>query len=132
MKRGHGTHRKCPRRRKTPKFWVGLESVRVLAERAAERFDAAWRRGPALTEEERGSVALAVACAKVAAIRTGLDICTRMFEVAGARATHGSLRLDRHWRNLRTHTLHDPLAYKLRELGDWALTQTYPAPGFYS
>ena len=113
-------------------FWVGLESVRVLAERAADRFDAAWRRGPALTEEERGSVALAVACAKVAAIRTGLDICTRMFEVAGARATHGSLRLDRHWRNLRTHTLHDPLAYKLRELGDWALTQTYPAPGFYS
>lgn len=113
-------------------FWVGLEAVRVLADRAADRFDAAWRRGPALTEAERGDVALAVASAKVTAIRTGLDICTRMFDVAGARATHGSLRLDRHWRNLRTHTLHDPLAYKLRELGDWALTGTYPAPSFYS
>jgi alkylation response protein AidB-like acyl-CoA dehydrogenase len=113
-------------------FWAGLESVRVLADRAADRFDDAWQRGPSLTESERGEVALAVAAAKVTAIRTGLDICTRMFDVAGARATHGALRLDRHWRNLRTHTLHDPLAYKLRELGNWALNGSYPAPSFYS
>lgn len=113
-------------------FWVGLESVRVLADRAADRLDTAWRRGPALTESERGDVAVAVATAKVAATNTGLDICTRMFDVAGARATHGGLRLDRHWRNLRTQTLHDPVAYKLRELGEWALKQQYPVPTFYS
>jgi hypothetical protein len=52
--------------------------------------------------------------------------------LAGARATHGELRLDRHWRNLRTHTLHDPLAYKIREIGEWALKRTYPTPSFYS
>jgi alkylation response protein AidB-like acyl-CoA dehydrogenase len=113
-------------------FWVGLESVRVLADRAADRLDAAWRLGPALTEAERGDVAVAVATAKVAATNTGLDICTRMFDVAGARATHGGLRLDRHWRNLRTQTLHDPVAYKLRELGEWALKQQHPVPTFYS
>lgn len=113
-------------------FWVGLEGVRVLADRAADRLDAAWLRGPALTDAERGEAALAVATAKVAATHTGLDICTRMFDVAGARATHGGLRLDRHWRNLRTHTLHDPVAYKLRELGEWALKQQYPVPSFYS
>lgn len=113
-------------------FWVGLESVRVLADRAAERLEAAWQCGPQLTEAERGEAALAIATAKVAATRTGLDICTRMFDVAGARATHGALRLDRHWRNLRTHTLHDPLAYKLRELGEWALQRSYPVPSFYS
>ncbi len=113
-------------------FWVGLESARVLADRAADRLDAAWQRGAALTEAQRGEVALAVATAKVCATETGLGICTRMFDVAGARATHGALRLDRHWRNLRTHTLHDPLAYKLRELGDWVLKQRYPTPGFYS
>jgi alkylation response protein AidB-like acyl-CoA dehydrogenase len=77
-------------------------------------------------------VALAVATAKVAATEIGLNICTRMFDVAGARATHGALRLDRHWRNLRTHTLHDPISYKLREIGEWALTQRYPTPSFYS
>lgn len=113
-------------------FWVGLEAVRVLTDRAADLLDAAWQRGPALTAEERGDVAVAIATAKVAATRTGLDLCTRMFEVAGARATHGGLRLDRHWRNLRTHTLHDPVAYKLRELGDWALKRRHPDPSFYS
>lgn len=113
-------------------FWVGLESVRVLADRAAERLESAWQRGPALTAEQRGEVAVAVATAKVAATRTGLDLCTRMFDVAGARATHGGLRLDRHWRNLRTHTLHDPVAYKLRELGEWALQRRPPDPSFYS
>ena len=95
------------------------------ATRRAEREDA-------LTEAERGEVALAVATAKVAATEIGFSICTRMFDVAGARATHGALRLDRHWRNLRTHTLHDPLAYKLREIGEWTLTQRYPTPSFYS
>jgi len=113
-------------------FWVGLEAVRVLADRAADRLDTAWQRGPSLTADERGDVAVAIAVAKVAATRTGLDLCTRMFEVAGARATHGGLRLDRHWRNLRTHTLHDPVAYKLRELGEWALKRRRPDPSFYS
>lgn len=113
-------------------FWAGLEAVRVLADRAASRLDDAWVRGEALREDERGEVALAIASAKVPAIRIGLDICTRMFDVAGARATHGELGLDRHWRNLRTHSLHDPLAYKLRELGEWALKRTYPKPTFYS
>ena len=113
-------------------FWVGLESVRVLADRAADKLDSAWLRGPSLTDIERGDVAVAIATAKVSATQTGLDICSRMFDVAGARATHGGLRLDRYWRNLRTHTLHDPVAYKVRELGAWALRQQYPTPSFYS
>jgi alkylation response protein AidB-like acyl-CoA dehydrogenase len=113
-------------------FWVGLEGARLLAERAADRLDEAWARDTLLKHDERGEVALAVATAKVAAIQAGLDICTRMFDVAGARATHGALGLDRHWRNLRTHSLHDPLAYKLREIGEWALSRTYPDPSFYS
>lgn len=113
-------------------FWVGLESGRVLTDRAADKLDQAWLRGGALTELERGEVAVAIATAKVSATQTGLDICSRMFDVAGARATHGGLRLDRYWRNLRTHTLHDPVAYKVRELGAWALRQQYPTPSFYS
>jgi alkylation response protein AidB-like acyl-CoA dehydrogenase len=113
-------------------FWLGLEAARALADRGAFALDKAWSRDTRLAANERGEVALAVASAKVAAAQTGLDICTRMFDVAGARATHGELRLDRHWRNLRTHTLHDPLAYKIREIGEWALNRTYPTPSFYS
>jgi len=33
---------------------------------------------------------------------------------------------------LRTHTLHDPLDYKIKELGEWALTGSLPNPTFYS
>jgi len=50
-------------------------------------------------------------------------LCSRLFEVTGARSTHASLRLDRHWRNLRTQSLHDPVDYRIRELGEWALKQ---------
>jgi len=113
-------------------FWVGLESVRLLVERAAAQLDAAWSKEHNLSAEERGRLATSIATAKVAATRVGLDLCSRLFEVTGARATHASLRLDRHWRNLRTQTLHDPVDYKIHELGDWALNQILPTPTFYS
>ena len=75
---------------------------------------------------------MAIATAKVAANRHGLEVCSKVFEVTGARATHTAVGLDRHWRNLRTQSLHDPLDYKLQELGDWALNQNLPTPTFYS
>jgi len=113
-------------------FWVGLESARLLVDRAGDLLDNAWRKGADLSGEERGQVALAIATAKVAASRNGLEICSKVFEVTGARATHASIALDRHWRNLRTQSLHDPLDYKLQELGDWALNRNLPIPTFYS
>ncbi|TBU98597.1 acyl-CoA dehydrogenase family protein [Stutzerimonas kirkiae] len=113
-------------------FWLGLESVRVLAERAAALLDEAWQKEHALGSDERARLAIAISTAKVAATRVGLDLCSRLFEVTGARATHAALRLDRHWRNLRTQTLHDPVDYKIQELGEWALSQTRPTPSFYS
>jgi alkylation response protein AidB-like acyl-CoA dehydrogenase len=37
----------------------------------------------------------------------------------GARATAAQYGFDRFWCNVRTHTLHDPLAYKAREVGNF-------------
>lgn len=113
-------------------FWAGLEGVRLLVERAAERLDDAWEKQHGLSAEERAQLALAIGAAKVTATRVGLDLCSRLFEVTGARATHASLRFDRYWRNLRTQTLHDPVDYRIHELGEWALNQTRPTPSFYS
>jgi alkylation response protein AidB-like acyl-CoA dehydrogenase len=135
---GHGTN-PAPGSQPDPyvlghygEFWVALEGVRLLVERARRLLDEAWAKGPNLSAEERGHLATAIATAKVAATRKGLELCSRLFEVTGARSTHASLRLDRHWRNLRTQTLHDPVDYKLHELGDWALNQALPIPTFYS
>lgn len=113
-------------------FHVGLESVRLLARQAVALFDDAWQRAETLDADTRGQVAVAVATAKVASTRVGLDVSSRLFETTGARATHGALRLDRFWRNLRVQTLHDPVDYKLREIGDWALNGEAPTPSFYS
>lgn len=50
----------------------------------------------------------------------------------GARSTAAQLRLDRFFRNARTHTLHAPVEYKIKELGDWELNGKLPVPSFYS
>jgi alkylation response protein AidB-like acyl-CoA dehydrogenase len=113
-------------------FWLALQGARMLLDQAAAAFDQAWLRGTSLDEHERGQVAVAVAAAKVASTRASLEVAHRMFEVTGARATTAALRLDRYWRNLRVHTLHDPVDYKVRELGDWALNSRLPQPSFYS
>ena len=75
---------------------------------------------------------MAVSVAKVAAGKTALEVTSRVFEVMGARATSARYRFDRFWRNVRTLTLHDPLDYKVREVGDWALNGRLPTPSFYS
>jgi alkylation response protein AidB-like acyl-CoA dehydrogenase len=111
---------------------VSLEAARALSDRAAQSFELAWESDEALEAETRGRVATEVALAKVTTTRTALSVTERMFEVMGARATSAQLNLDRFWRNARTHTLHDPVDYKLRELGDFALNDRLPTPSFYS
>lgn len=113
-------------------MWVGLESARVLTDRAGQELSQAWALGDDLTPEGRGRTALAIATAKVSTTRVGLDVSSQVFDVMGARATTHGAGLDRFWRNLRTHTLHDPVDYKLRELGRYALAGELPTPSFYS
>lgn len=109
-----------------------LEAARALTDEAGRTFERAWQRGDALSSEERGAAAVAIALAKVKSTRAGLETASRMFEVMGARATTAKARHDRFWRNLRTHTLHDPVDYKLRDLGVFALLDQPPTPSFYS
>jgi alkylation response protein AidB-like acyl-CoA dehydrogenase len=113
-------------------MWVGLESARVLTDRAGVELSQAWALADDLTPEARGRTALAIATAKVSTTRVGLDVSSQVFDVMGARATTQAAGLDRFWRNLRTHTLHDPVDYKLRELGRYALAGELPTPSFYS
>ncbi|WP_437817726.1 acyl-CoA dehydrogenase family protein [Sorangium sp. So ce1078] len=113
-------------------MWLGLEAARLLTDRAGTAFQAAWEEGDRLSPEQRGACAIAVASAKVATSRAGLEITNGMFEVMGASATTAGAGMDRFWRNLRTHTLHDPVDYKSRELGAHALNGAIPEPSFYS
>ncbi|RZT87788.1 alkylation response protein AidB-like acyl-CoA dehydrogenase [Pseudonocardia sediminis] len=62
-----------------------------------------------------------VARAQAAVIPSVLDATTQLFEVGGASITSEKLRLDRHWRNARTISVHNPLIYKLQTIGDHVL-----------
>ncbi|KUY72948.1 acyl-CoA dehydrogenase family protein [Burkholderia sp. RF4-BP95] len=103
-----------------------------LADRAAVALQRAWTRRDALTAGERAEVALAVSDAKIVAQRAALDNGEALFDACGARATAASLGLDRFWRNARTHTLHDPLDYRLRDVGRFALTGELPQASLYT
>ncbi|MDQ1128064.1 acyl-CoA dehydrogenase family protein [Microbacterium sp. SORGH_AS_0888] len=85
-----------------------------------------------LSARARGEVAVRVAAAKVRIVEDGLETATKVFELTGARATAQTVGLDIHWRNLRTHSLHDPLPYKKREVGVFALLGEVPEPTWYT
>jgi alkylation response protein AidB-like acyl-CoA dehydrogenase len=113
-------------------LWLLLRPAQVLAEVSAQKLDAAFSRGAELTARERGEVAVAVAEAKVLAHRAAIEIGSQLFELTGARSTAAEFGFDRFWRNARVHTLHDPVDYKLRDLGRHALTGAHPEPTAYS
>jgi alkylation response protein AidB-like acyl-CoA dehydrogenase len=114
------------------RFFVSLQAAQALTDIAGESLQWAWESGDAITDGQRGKCAVDVAASKVITTQVGLEVTSQMFEVMGARAAAGPARLDRYWRNLRTHTLHDPVDYKIRELGDWTLNHRLPKPTFYS
>lgn len=112
-------------------LWLQYRSALVLAENAAERLQQAWEK-PALGAAQRGEVALLIAEARVASARAALDITAQVFDNLGARATASQYGFDRFWRNVRVHTLHDPLDYKVRDIGNWVVNATPPTPSLYS
>jgi len=113
-------------------LWANLQGANALADRVAEQVQAAWDKGEMLTHEERGEVAIAAAAAKVVASNIALEITNRMFELMGARSTATKYGFDRYWRDLRTLSLHDPLDYKLQEIGNWVLNGEAPMPSPYA
>ncbi len=72
-------------------------------------------------EELLDRVEFDVARAQSVVIPLVLAAVTELFEVGGASITSERLRFDRHWRNARTISAHNPLIYKLQAVGDHVL-----------
>ncbi|MDX3974830.1 acyl-CoA dehydrogenase family protein [Shinella sp.] len=113
-------------------FRAALKASAALADAAASTVQSVLARGRAVTAQERGEAAIEAYAAKVNATHVALDVTARVFELTGARSTASHYRFDRYWRNVRTHTLHDPVFYKAREVGDFALNGRVPEPSLYS
>ncbi|MBM7772906.1 alkylation response protein AidB-like acyl-CoA dehydrogenase [Actinokineospora baliensis] len=112
----------------TAKLWA----VEALADQVAAEGWAIHQHPDVVTERERGEHEVRVAAVKARATEVALEITSGVFEVTGARATTAREGLDRFWRNVRTHTLHDPVAYKRREVGAFVLRDEIPEPTWYS
>ncbi|MEU5292446.1 SfnB family sulfur acquisition oxidoreductase [Streptomyces umbrinus] len=79
-----------------------------------------------LTEASAAEASIAVAAAKAHAASTAVEVSGALFEVSGTRSALNSLNLHRHWRDARTHTLHDPARWKIQHIGRYVLNGTLP------
>jgi SfnB family sulfur acquisition oxidoreductase len=105
------------------KLHYQLHAAEALMERAAIKVD---RAAAALDEETVTVAALAVAEAKIAATEISILATNKLFELAGTQSTLDKYGLDRHWRNARVHTLHDPVRWKYHALGNYYLNDVPP------
>lgn len=104
---------------------VKIEAASAIIERAGRKIDMA-QVSP--SPEAASEASLAVATAKILTTEAALEATNALFELAGTSATDESLNLDRHWRNARTHTVHDPVRWKHHAIGDYHLNGRLPKP----
>jgi alkylation response protein AidB-like acyl-CoA dehydrogenase len=113
-------------------FVSNVAAVEALADSLGRRFDAVVARGSSVTAEDRAEIAIRVAQLKVVSTEVGVEVANRIFEVTGSSSTHSSVGLDLFWRNVRTHSLHDPVDYKKLEVGANYLNGTVQPVSLYT
>jgi SfnB family sulfur acquisition oxidoreductase len=103
---------------------IKLHAAEAILERAARFTDVAIANPTADTVAE---AAIAVAESKVLTTEVAILAANKLFELGGTRSTLAAHGLDRHWRNARTHTLHDPVRWKFFHVGNYYLNGVKPA-----
>lgn len=102
---------------------IQQHATEALLERAGHALDRA-RDEPGADHVTEASIA--VAEAKVLSTEFALEAATALIELAGTQSTLAEHNLDRHWRNARTHTVHDPVRWKPHAVGNHWLNGASP------
>jgi SfnB family sulfur acquisition oxidoreductase len=102
---------------------IRLRAADAVLDLAADAIDKALLDA---NEETVAQASLLTAEAKVLTTEVAILASNRLFELAGARATLEEYGLDRHWRNARVHTLHDPVRWKYHIIGNYVLNGVKP------
>lgn len=97
-------------------------AAEALTDRWNTEYDRVIARGAEVTAEDRARVEIGIAKAKIVTTETALEVAHRVFEVTGSSSARSEVGLDLFWRNIRTHSLHDPVDYKKLEVGANYLT----------
>ncbi|RON05261.1 SfnB family sulfur acquisition oxidoreductase [Pseudomonas brassicacearum] len=107
------------------KLKIELHAAEALLRKAGKVLDQV--SAAPVTAESAARASIAVAEAKVLTTEISLLASEKLFELAGSRATLAEFNFDRHWRNARVHTLHDPVRWKYHAVGTYHLNGTLPA-----
>ncbi|MGY4491340.1 SfnB family sulfur acquisition oxidoreductase [Pseudomonas sp. TE3610] len=102
---------------------IRLHATEALLERAGEYLDLAQADSNA---DSVAAASIAVAEARAISTEVSLAAGSTLFELAGSQATLAEHGLDRHWRNARVHTLHDPVRWKYHAIGNYYLNDEKP------
>ena len=78
------------------------------------------------TAESVAEAQIAVAASKIFSTELSIEASNKLFELGGTRSTLVANGFDRHWRNARTHTLHDPVRWKYAIIGNYYLNGINP------
>lgn len=100
-----------------------LHAAEALQEKAGLAVDAAVA---APSAESVAKAQIAVAEAKILSTEIAIEATNTLFELAGTRSTLAEHNFDRHWRNARVHTLHDPVRWKYAIVGNYVLNGVNP------
>ena len=106
------------------KLHIELHAAEALLRKAGRVLDEVSAAPIAAPGAARASIA--VAEAKVLSTELSLLASEKLFELAGSRASLAEFNLDRHWRNARVHTLHDPVRWKYHAVGNYYLNDENP------
>jgi SfnB family sulfur acquisition oxidoreductase len=102
---------------------IRLHAAEALLEIAGLAIDQAHADS---TETNVAAATIKTAEAKVLTTEIAILATNKLFELAGTRSTLAQHNLDRHWRNARAHTLHDPVRWKFFHVGNFYLNDINP------
>ncbi|MGY3452075.1 acyl-CoA dehydrogenase family protein [Bradyrhizobium sp. USDA 4353] len=108
------------------------ETVVLVAAEALDAATDAFDAGRSDAEALAHRAALLSAQAKIVADDAAIRNGGLIFDVGGASSTKKATNFDRHWRNARTLSSHNPVTYKERAIGQYLINGTpLPAKGFF-
>ncbi|CAM4146498.1 SfnB family sulfur acquisition oxidoreductase [Bordetella tumbae] len=103
---------------------IEVDAAHAVLLEAARHLDAVAHQP--IDEHVSARASVAVAQAKILTTEAALLASEHLFALAGSSSSRAAHNLDRHWRNARVHTLHDPVRWKYHLIGNYVLNGALP------
>jgi alkylation response protein AidB-like acyl-CoA dehydrogenase len=108
-------------------FWIQLQPALALLDRVAEDLQEGYNRRLHISPREISEIGLKASALRIFSAKIGLEITSRIFEVAGAHSTANCHGFDRYWRDIRILSVRQPPSYIVKGIGNYALNDEVPS-----